>query len=271
MTDYPWNLHGSCGTYKGRGRSDGETQISPEFNLKPGIVIAEITHDGQGDFKLEFVPADGIGRGKAAAASLGGSLAAGAATGAAVGSVVPVAGTLLGGLAGGIAGWLAGGVIDDAIGPNIWTSVDGKGPYDLMDAFRIREEDDEALKPGRYRLEVQASGPWTCRFIQPSLGQSAGSLVDEEEEVGEGLISGGVYVLGPYESGTRPVLAEVRHAGGGDFVFIAYALDGTHQYAFAEEGQFYQESIQTEIRPGKEYMLLIASDGDWGLIFTEGY
>ena len=202
---------------------------------------------------------------------MGGSLAAGAATGAAVGSVIPVAGTLLGGLAGGIAGWLASGAIDAAIGPSIWTSVDDKGPHDLIDVIRVREDDDEALKPGDYRLEVQASGPWTCRFIQPSLGQSAETLADDGDEVDEGLISGGVYVLGPYESGTRPLLAEVRHAGGGDFFLIAYALDGTHKYEFVEEGQFYRESVQTEIRPGKEYMLLIASDGDWDLAFTEGY
>ena len=140
----------------------------------------------------------------------------------------------------------------------------------MMDCFRVREEDDEALKPGKYRLEVHANGPWTCQFIQPSLGQPTGPLVDEEE-VDEGLINGGVYVLGPYESGTRPVLAEIRHTGGGDFVCFAYALDGTHQYSYVGEGQFYQESILTEIRPGKEYILLIASDGDWNVAFTEGY
>ena len=65
MTEYPWNLRGGYGTYKGEGNSGGETQRSGQFNLKQGLVIAEIAHQGSGDFKLEFVSADGIGRGKA--------------------------------------------------------------------------------------------------------------------------------------------------------------------------------------------------------------
>ncbi len=270
MAEYPFTLQGAQRTYNGNGRRDGETYQSLEFELKPGLVYTEIEHHGRGDFKLEFVPTKGFSRGEATAASLGGSIAAGVATGAAIGSIVPVAGTILGGIVGGAAGWLAGEKIEDAIAPIIWTPADAKGECSLFDIVRVREGDDDALPPGKYRLEVQSQSKWSCRFIQPALGQSSEPLTDDED-CDEGNIPAGHYIVGPYKSGARPLLASIRHTGGGEFFFTAYALDGTHQYPFANEGQFIMEEHPTEIRPGKEYMLLIVAEGEWFLTFTEGY
>ena len=271
MAEYPFTLLGAQRSYSGSGRRDGETYKSPDFELEPGLVIAEIEHHGRGKFQLRFVPTEGFSEGEATAASMGGALAAGAATGAAIGSIVPVAGTILGGLIGGAAGWLASGAIDDAIAPTIWTPVDDKGQCNIIDVIRVREDDEDALPPGKYRLEVKSQSKWSCHFIQPALGQSSDPLVDEEDDLNQDGINAGSYIVGPYKSGTRPLLVNVRHSGGGEFFFTAYASDGTHQYTFAEEGQFIAEDHQTEIRPGKEYMLVIVADGEWFLSFTEGY
>ena len=268
MSDYLFDLNGNKLQFSGSGTYDDEIYKSPEFELNPGLVIAEVDHHGFGKFSLEFVPADGISRGQATAASLGGTLATGAATGAVIGSVVPVAGTILGGLVGGAAGWLAGGAIKGAIAPTVWTPVDGEGKYSLFDVSRVRESSEGALSPGKYRLEVKSQSEWSCRFIQLALGQSSEPLTYDDDDDN---VPAGSYIVGPYKSGTRPLLASIRHSGGGKFFITAYALDGTHEYTFADEGQFIVEEQQTEIRPGKEYILVIVADGEWFLAFTEGY
>ena len=43
------------------------------FSLTQGVIIAEIEHHGDGDFKLEFVPAEGFGKGVAIAAKVAGA------------------------------------------------------------------------------------------------------------------------------------------------------------------------------------------------------
>ena len=63
--------------------------------------------------------------------------------------------------------------------------------------------------------------------------------------------------MGPYHSGSRPILANIQHRGGGSFCIEALSVDGTHQcdvYA-TKAGQFSIEDHKTEIMPGKEYML----------------
>ena len=296
---YPFTLRGPQENYGGTGRRDGETYKSPEFELKQGILIAEIEHAGQGDFKLEFVPAEGFSRGEATAASLGGSFAAGAATGAVIGSVVPVAGTILGGLIGGAAGWLAGEAIGDAIGPTIWTAIEHEGEITICRLMQVKENEEGCLNPGKYRLEVKSQSRWSCRFIQPALNQSAGLLTDDgdagsedddidlyfisfltedewkeisENDASEQLAPPGVFVMGPYRSGRRPLLAQIEHNGRETFNLEAFSVDGTHYSSvFQQEGQFYIEDHQTDIRPGKEYMLYVYADGPWTVHFTEGY
>ena len=173
MAEYPFTLQGAQRSYDGAGRRDGETYKSPEFELKSGIVIAEIEHHGRGEFQLRFIPAEGFSEGEATAASIGGGLVAGAASGAVIGSVIPVAGTIFGGLIGGAAGWLAGDAIDRAIGPRIWTPVDHEGEFQTWAVARVsdKEGDEDCLLPGKYRMEVKSESRWGCRFIQPALGQ----------------------------------------------------------------------------------------------------
>ena len=269
MANYPFNLKGSQGNYRGSGRKDGETQKSPEFTLKQGVLIAEIEHYGLDDFKLEIVPTEGISRGQAIATSLGGSFATGAATGATIGSVIPVAGTIMGGLIGGAAGWIAGKAISSAIAPSIYT-VEQKRPLSGYDITLVNNDDRAHLRPGKYRLEVKSESGWSCNFIQPALGQSVCALTDENDDDSD--LGAGHHIFGPFTSGSKPILANIRHKGGGEFFFGASSVDGLHQCTlFAQQGQFHFEDIQTEFKPGKEYILAVKADGEWYMDFTEGY
>ena len=274
MADYPFNLHGAKAQSSGGGQEDGDTFKSREFELKPGIVCAEIKHHGSGDFKLEFVPTEGVSRG---VARVSGTVVSGAATGAgaAIGSIVPFAGTIIGAAVGGAAGRFVGekvgGVISGAMSSS-WTPVDGKGQCNILDAVRVRENDGDARSPGKYRLEVKSQSEWSCRFIQPDLAQSDGPLTGDEDAIDDrNSIPAGAHVLGPYKSGARPLLANFRHNGGGGFFFKALAVDGMHEYTYSGDGQFIVKGIQTDIRPGKEYLLIVSSDGEWNFAFTEGY
>ena len=275
MAEYPFTLRGAQRNYNGAGRQDSETHKSQEFELTSGIVIAEIEHQGRGEFQLRFVPAEGLSEGEAAAASIGGGMVAGAASGAVIGSVVPVAGTILGGLIGGAAGWLAGDAIDGAIGPRIWTPVDYKGEFKTWAITRVsgKEDDDDCLSPGRYRIEVKSESRWSCQFIQPALGQGTDSLLDDDDDDGkEESMEPGLFIAGPYKPVRRPLLACIQHKGGGEFDAEAFSVDGTHYCEiYQEEGQFYLEDHMTDIIPGKEYILYISADGGWGLSFREGY
>ena len=281
MSEYPFNLQGDQGNWHGNGLTasqiqEGLVQVSQEFTLTQGVVIAAIEHHGNGDFRLGFVSNEHFiyGEDNTMESSVGGG-AAGAAAGAAIGSIIPVVGTIAGALIGGGAGIFAGSAASDYTEsqPIVWTPVDYNGKLSTFGLAQVNENDENALPPGRYHIEVTSRDRWTCRFIQPDLGQSLAPLVDEAESLDqEGEVEAGLYVLGPYESGSRPMLANIRHRGRGWFYAVAYSADGTHQCTlFEEEGQFRVEEYQTEIKPGKEYFFYIVADGGWQIAFTEGY
>ena len=99
-----------------------------------------------------------------------------------------------------------------------------------------------------------------------------GQITDEDEESTNEMYESGVYIFPPMTSGRRPVMATVRHMGADDFFALAFSVDGTHQCeVHSETGQFFAEEIQTGIRPGKEYILLVGADGEWDIEFSEGY
>lgn len=260
MDNYLFSLRGAQERFGGYGRSDGETFRSREFDLNPGIVCVDIRHHGYGDFKLEFVT------------TAGGHITT---TGEAITDTIT--GWLIGGVHGEranarFAGWFSGGEYLD-VPPTIWTPVDGKGKYDAFGFERVRDGDDEALPPGEWRLEVQSQSRWSCRFIQPALRQSTETLAEalSEQRWLSRQFPAGNRVMGPFWSGARPLLANIRHSGGGAFSFTTVAIDGTHQYVYGAEGQFIAEDQQTGILPGKEYLLSVWSNGEWNLAFTEGY
>ena len=250
MDEYPFNLRGKQERFSGLGRKDGETTKSREFELSQGIIIAKIEHHGYSDFNLKFVPTDD------STATTG--VAAGATTGAVIGSFIPVLGTIIGGVVG--AG--IGGVIGDSIAG--WKPVDYTGQFSTWAFKQVKEGGTDCLSPGKYRLEVESKDRWTCDFIQPALGQSFGSF-DDNANNGDA----GIYFWGPRMSSVQLLLATIHHNGIGDFSCAAYSVDGTHYWMFEEEGQFHIPGHQTEIKPGKEYIISVWADGAWTLNFEE--
>ena len=264
MVDYPYDLRGRQSNFEGIGRKGGEAYKSPEFTLSQGILIAKVEHHGRGDFKLQFFPFEMTGADVISVGSV--------AAGAAVGSVVPVAGTIVGGLLGAAVGWLVGGLVTGASVHESWR-FEHEGAMDYFAIARIKENEKGCLAPAKYRLEVESESKWSCRFIQPDLDQSIGPLANEGGDDYKDAIPSVDCLIGPRTSGTRPLLANIRNKGGGRFHAAAYSVDGTHECVLyeQEEGQFHVEDVQTEIRPGKEYMVVISADGKWSLTFTEGY
>ncbi len=122
------------------------------------------------------------------------------------------------------------------------------------------------FRPDKYRLKVEASGPWRCRLIQPALKQSRSTIPYRCEGPGGG------HVAGPFRVGSRPLRVRAQHDGGGPFLARLFSLDGTDQCDVVKaEGQTNFEERPTEAMPGKEYLLLVSADGTWKLEFTEGY
>ena len=251
MDEYPFNLRGKQERFSGLGHKDGETTKSKEFDLSQGLVIAKIEHHGYGDFNLKFVPTGG------STASTTGA-AAGAAAGAAIGSVIPVLGTIIGGVVG--AG--IGVAISDSMAG--WKLGDYTGQFSTWALKQIKEGGEDCLPPGKYRLEVESKDRWSCDFIQLALGQSFGSF-DDNGNNGDA----GIYFWGPQMSSTQLLLATIRHNGAEDFFCVAYSVDGTHHWVFQEEGQFHIAKHQTEIKPGKEYIIYVWAGDAWTLTFEE--
>lgn len=294
---YPFSLRGTTEVFRGKGRSDGEAVPSREFTLSKGIVIADVDPYPDDDFVLKIVPAEGLTKEGAIALSGGGGLA-GMIAGSAIGSVVPVAGTIVGGAIGGIAGLLAVKG-HNKIKPRIWE------PRSL-DAELVNSDYEYGLREGKHRLIVESRRRWRIKLIQPDIGQSDGPLLDAFEA--EDWNSGGFSILGPYQSGSRPIRANIQHLGEGWFAVFALSVDGTHRcpvydnyddkdrnrdnkvperwsigrfikQQFADNGekftgdggQFVIEGHQTGIVPGKEYMLYVVASGGWKMELTEAY
>ena len=156
-------------------------------------------------------------------------------------------------------------------GSGDWNIADANGPLQAYAVTRVHKKGDRKISPGEYSIEAEAQGEWSCRIIQPDLGQALAALTDANIG-GDGENEGPSYILGPYTSGDRPIIAEIRHYGIGNLNACAYSLDGTHQcLIYREQGQFYVQDVHTEIRPGKEYLLFVDSPDGWNIAFSEGY
>lgn len=258
MSEYPFNLKGKQESFSGSGHKKSETTKSKEFSLTQGVIIVEIEHHGDGDFKLEFVPAEGFGKGVAIAAKVAGA-----------------------GLRGPV-GYFVGRKLGKTI-TNIWAPVDSKGKLNTCAISQVKKDfltraiaqakeyKGNFLDPGKYRIEVKSQDRWICRFIQPDLGQSSITLKDQEcDFIEDG--DAGVHILGPLKAGSKPVSVRIGYSGRGKFYAAAYSVDGTHQcLVFEEEGQFQIEPHPTKIKPGKEYILYISAEGAWNLKLSEEY
>ena len=142
---------------------------------------------------------------------------------------------------------------------------EGAGMTQEVDGWLVKDGWASDLKPGTYELEIQATGNWLCELFQPDLGQASPEFPVRYS----GFI--GDVIAGTFRVGSRPLLANLRHDGGGEFVVKLLSLDGTDEREKIEEGQTHLEDYRTSAQPGKEYLVLVRASGDWELEFTEGY
>ena len=207
----------------------GGTHKSEKFALKQGIVVAEIAHRDDGDFKLKFVTNRRRKIIRKAAVAV------------------------------------------KAAASGQWIAAESKGPLNAWAVMRVDKKGHHKISPGQYHIDVKSQAQWHCRYIQPDLGQTIAALTETEIN-GGGENGASSAVIGPYTSGARPIIANVRHQGIGDFRTNACSLDGTHHCVlYRERGQFYVQNILTGIRSGKEYLLHIDAPGEWTMSFSEGY
>ena len=220
--------------------------------------MIRIEHHGSGEFELKFDETEEFSEGQATTTGIG----RGAITGA-----------FVGGLAGAIVGAAAGALARKLFGRESWTTETLTGEFQHFCILRVAEDNEADLKPGEYRIEVSSSAQWNCEFIQPDVGQAVGKLTDDhEKETEKELEEAGLHIFTSLSASGRPTLAGIEHKGAGEFVARAFSVDGTHACTIhSETGQFYVEEIPTEIRPGKEYILMVGANGPWNINFTEAY
>ncbi len=117
-----------------------------------------------------------------------------------------------------------------------------------------------------YHLEVLGRGEFECLMLQPDLGQTAVQFPYSAEGYG------GATLAGPFRVGSRPILANLRHDGGGHFYVEMISVDGANECeVISVEGQVHLVDHPVEVKPGKEYLLYASAGGRWELELTEGY
>ena len=145
-----FDLKGSKYTSGGPGVADYRGE---EFTLKLGILVAEVVHRGEGRFRLSFAPSEEFQRSRNQEHRVIGTFAR-----------LPRVGRA--------AEWASNRIVP----LREWQPSDTTGPLETFAITRVDSEGDDRIAPGEYRLEVESQGEWSCRFIQPELGQSASPL-----------------------------------------------------------------------------------------------
>ena len=117
-----------------------------------------------------------------------------------------------------------------------------------------------------YHLEVSGRGRFECLFLQPKLGQAGVGFPYGANG------TGGATIAGPFRVGSRPILTNLRHDGGGRFFVELISLDGTDECEVLNtDGQVHLDEHPINAKPGKEYLLYAGAGGYWELELSEGY
>jgi hypothetical protein len=120
----------------------------------------------------------------------------------------------------------------------------------------------EEAASGRYRVKVQADGPWTLRFAQPVPSPGAKKL--------PGTLRGNgakVRAVSTTED-LQPVITGT-HRGEANFIvdIIGYGDTSGSENLFNEIGRFNGETLLEEMPQG-DYLVHVQADGPWTLRFT---
>ena len=141
---------------------------------------------------------------------------------------------------------------------------DGSGEENLFNeigAFRGQKLFADATT-GRYRVKVDADGPWSLCFSQPVPGEGAKPI--------PGTISGkGAMVIPVRTSEDIQAVIQGRHRGESNFIvdLVGYG-DTTGQVNLYNEIGVYSGETLSEIPTGP-FLLSVIADGSWSLRFTK--
>ena len=118
-------------------------------------------------------------------------------------------------------------------------------------------------RAGRYRVAVDADGPWTLTLFQPAPSSSAIRIPGVVKGTGARVIQ--VRAL----TGLRPVVT-LRHSGSSNFIVHLVGIGatrGTREYVANEIGPYRGQTLLGSLRAGN-YLLAVDADGSWSVNFT---
>jgi len=142
-----------------------------------------------------------------------------------------------------------------------------KGPFEGSTLIGVQNGSAVGAVPGKYFMEVEATGAWNITVEQPRVNGGA-ALPD--------TISGrGADASGPLRLGNGSVTFNITHVGSSSFAVKLWADDGTYVELLASElGNFAGERV---LRVGDGsgsvssgiYWLSVDADGEWVIAVTK--
>jgi hypothetical protein len=139
---------------------------------------------------------------------------------------------------------------------------DSENLYNEIGNFKGQVLVEDAAS-GRYRLRVEADGPWTLRLSQPLPSDDAKRL--------PGRVSGrGAKVVRVRVDGDMQPTVTATHRGDSNFIvdIVGYGdqVSGSENL-YNEIGNFRGETLMDEL-PAGDYLVNVQADGRWSLRFS---
>jgi hypothetical protein len=115
---------------------------------------------------------------------------------------------------------------------------------------------------GRYRVAIQADGPWTISISQP--------VPKPRDKLLPGSIAGrgSDVVKVRVDADLQPVVA-AQHRGQSNFIaeLVGYADTSGSELLFNEIGNYNGETLVSEM-PAGSYLVAVQADGEWSIQFS---
>jgi hypothetical protein len=119
---------------------------------------------------------------------------------------------------------------------------------------------------GRYRVRLEADGPWTLRLAQPVPGDPAASLPGTLNGAGAKVVPVAVG-----HEGFQPVV-NATHRGQSNFIVdvVGYGEDaqGFQENLYNEIGRYSGQTLMEDTMPDGGYLVAVVADGPWQLKFS---
>ena len=164
-------------TFSSSGREGVGSGKRSNVELSPGILIVRADHHGDGEFKVDFVRSRFFNRQIVRAARM----VSGAAFAVVAGFLVDIALgcftsaqyvlQLATGVSTALLALAAQPLLSKLFEATVWCPSEGVGTIMQWAVVQVKKGDNRAIPPGKYRLEVQSTGDWLCKFKQPGPGE----------------------------------------------------------------------------------------------------